>query len=366
MAMTTEFIFTPWPSSPLWPLFQLHRWRVPARLEPSLVELALLSCVAAPLAAAFQVFFSISDSSGCWQKEDYSEGGGEEAHAAPPDVAVSVQLLLRALANLKRLLFFFLLMRTLHWTARRIFCMRCWELLMSFAKSAKEEKATGDCVEGGEDDGEANLGSIPFDEKTGESMQEKRGKKQPIALSAKGGREKPPAHANQNDLLDSGSPTVDSAKSSKCTHKRKRRSVATLVVLGSGGHTTEMLRLMADFDFRRFPCVFVMATSDKFSETQACMHLQSNRSLQARCLNDASIAFSHITRCREVGQSLWGLPFLALHAFCSSLVIILKTRPRLVLLNGPGTCVPLAAAAFFCEFLLGTPLRVVYVESLLS
>ncbi|KAL8447803.1 hypothetical protein Emed_004098 [Eimeria media] len=160
MAMATEFVFTPWPASPFWPFFQLSKRRVPARPEPSLVDLALLACIAAPLAAAFQVFFSIAEASACWEKDNYDEG--EETQTA----------------------------------------------------AAAAAAAAGDV----------------------------------------------------------------------------------------GG------RPLTDF-----------------------------------------VQFSKITRCREVGQSLLGLPLRFLHAFFSSLIIVFRTRPRLVLLNGPGTCLPLAAAAFLCE-----------------
>ena len=55
--------------------------------------------------------------------------------------------------------------------------------------------------------------------------------------------------------------------------RRKRDSpkkIKTLVVLGSGGHTAEMLRLIADFDFERYgPLTLVTASTDTTSRPKA-------------------------------------------------------------------------------------------------
>ena len=53
-----------------------------------------------------------------------------------------------------------------------------------------------------------------------------------------------------------------------------------------------------------------------------------------------------VPRSREVGQSWLTSNFTTLHALAPAAAILLRRRPRLLLVNGPGTCIPVCAAAF--------------------
>ena len=53
-----------------------------------------------------------------------------------------------------------------------------------------------------------------------------------------------------------------------------------------------------------------------------------------------------IPRSREVGQSWLTSNFTTLRALAPAAGIVLRRRPRLLLVNGPGTCIPVCAAAF--------------------
>lgn len=50
-------------------------------------------------------------------------------------------------------------------------------------------------------------------------------------------------------------------------------------------------------------------------------------------------------------------------SFGAALWAVLKHRPELLLCNGPGTCVPVCAAALALRILGVTSTRIVYVES---
>jgi Oligosaccharide biosynthesis protein Alg14 like len=51
---------------------------------------------------------------------------------------------------------------------------------------------------------------------------------------------------------------------------RKRKSAKLLIVLGSGGHTAEMLRLLESLDFKQFPSrVYLISSGDALSEAKA-------------------------------------------------------------------------------------------------
>ena len=135
--------------------------------------------------------------------------------------------------------------------------------------------------------------------------------------------------------------------------RRKRDShkkIKTLVVLGSGGHTAEMLRLITDFDFDRYgPLTLVTAATDTTSRAKA------ERELPREAL--ATARWAEIPRAREVGQSFGSSVPSTLHALWACVLLIWTASPDLVLVNGPGTCVPVAVLAR----LSGS--RVIFVES---
>ncbi|XP_045442775.1 UDP-N-acetylglucosamine transferase subunit ALG14 homolog isoform X2 [Pipistrellus kuhlii] len=71
-----------------------------------------------------------------------------------------------------------------------------------------------------------------------------------------------------------------------------------------------------------------------------------------------------IPRSREVRQPWLTTVLTTLHAACLSLPLTLRVRPDLVLCNGPGTCVPVCAAAVLLGVLGVKRVTLVYVESL--
>ena len=135
--------------------------------------------------------------------------------------------------------------------------------------------------------------------------------------------------------------------------RRKRDSqkkIKTLVVLGSGGHTAEMLRLITDFDFDRYgPLTLVTAATDTTSRAKA------ERELPREAL--ATARWAAIPRAREVGQSFGSSVPSTLKALFACFHLIWTAAPDLVLVNGPGTCVPVAVLARL------TGARVIFVES---
>ena len=137
----------------------------------------------------------------------------------------------------------------------------------------------------------------------------------------------------------------------RCRRGRRDGSkIATLVVLGSGGHTAKMLRLLTDFDFDRYgPLTLVTAATDTTSRAKA------ERELPQAALSTAR--WAAIPRAREVGQSFGSSVPSTLKALCACVRLIWTASPDLVLVNGPGTCVPVAVLGR----LFGS--RVIFVES---
>jgi len=132
--------------------------------------------------------------------------------------------------------------------------------------------------------------------------------------------------------------------------RRDGSKIATLVVLGSGGHTAEMLRLITAFDFDRYgPLTLVTASTDTTSRPKA------ERELPREALSTAR--WVQIPRAREVGQSFVSSVPSTLHALWACVHLIWTAAPDLVLVNGPGTCVPVAVLARLSDS------RVIFVES---
>ncbi|XP_056306599.1 UDP-N-acetylglucosamine transferase subunit ALG14 homolog [Danio aesculapii] len=140
----------------------------------------------------------------------------------------------------------------------------------------------------------------------------------------------------------------------------QKGSVSVLVVAGSGGHTTEIVRLMGSLSHSYNPRHYVIADTDKMSEEKI-------RTFEAeREKSDSTSQFSlqRIPRSREVRQSWSSSVLSSLNALLSSVPLVFRLRPDVVLCNGPGTCVPLCAAGLLLGILGLKRVLIVYVESI--
>ncbi|CAN4116572.1 unnamed protein product [Withania somnifera] len=153
-------------------------------------------------------------------------------------------------------------------------------------------------------------------------------------------------------------------RSSKPVHSKSPRSLSTLIVLGSGGHTAEMLNLLYVLQIRKFkPRYYVAAATDNMS-------LQKARVFEDSLLGKEAVEevggakFMQIYRSREVGQSYITSVGTTLIAIAHALWLMIKIRPQVILCNGPGTCIPLCVIAFLFKVLGIRWSSVFYVESI--
>ncbi|GMY37865.1 UDP-N-acetylglucosamine transferase subunit ALG14 [Fagus crenata] len=142
------------------------------------------------------------------------------------------------------------------------------------------------------------------------------------------------------------------------------QALSTLIVLGSGGHTAEMLNLLSVLPNERFsPRFYIAAATDNMS-------LQKARALENSLVDETetkmieTAQFMQIYRSREVGQSYLTSVWTTLIAMAHALWLMTKIRPQVILCNGPGTCVPLCAMAFFLKAVGIRWSSVFYVESI--
>jgi beta-1,4-N-acetylglucosaminyltransferase len=72
-----------------------------------------------------------------------------------------------------------------------------------------------------------------------------------------------------------------------------------------------------------------------------------------------------IPRAREVGQGALGAAWGTARGTLASFAVVLAEQPRLLLVNGPGTCLPVCAAAVLLRAVGALPADtvVVFVES---
>lgn len=159
----------------------------------------------------------------------------------------------------------------------------------------------------------------------------------------------------------------------RCSSASDRRTIKTMVILGSGGHTAEMLRLLRELDARRYaPVSYAVAETDATSLLRLRGHVrqeEGNEEVRRREGEGTAATVHRLPRAREVRQSYLSAVHTSLRALFWALALMWKERPELVLANGPGTCVPIVYAAFLLRLLTGADgfgarrFRVVFVES---
>ncbi|KAI7792684.1 UDP-N-acetylglucosamine transferase subunit ALG14 homolog isoform X2 [Triplophysa rosa] len=140
----------------------------------------------------------------------------------------------------------------------------------------------------------------------------------------------------------------------------KKGPVSVLVVAGSGGHTTEIIRLMGALSPFYKPRHYVLADTDKMSEEK----IRAFEAEREKTCSASQFTLHRIPRSREVRQSWSSSVLTSLSALVSSIPLLFRLQPDVVLCNGPGTCVPLCAAGILLGVLGVKRVLIVFVESI--
>ncbi|PWN45258.1 Alg14-domain-containing protein [Ceraceosorus guamensis] len=153
------------------------------------------------------------------------------------------------------------------------------------------------------------------------------------------------------------------------TANHRRCSVA--IFLGSGGHTAEMLKLVSALSPARYgPRVYLISGTDAFSRSK----VESLEASMSAAPNDYAVKV--LPRARAVKQSFLTSPITTIISFASCFQLIGRAPLSagtaatfnthafdVVLMNGPGTCVPLVAAVYVLRFVGMPSPKLLYVES---
>lgn len=118
-----------------------------------------------------------------------------------------------------------------------------------------------------------------------------------------------------------------------------------LAVLGSGGHTGELLTMLQT---TQFVPDFVFGSGDPLSIEKA------------RQAGYGTSQFYELPRARRVGESKMSSVFSVLKCLFAALRLMWKLKPHTVICNGPATCVVVVVALR----ILGLSTEVIYIESL--
>lgn len=149
-------------------------------------------------------------------------------------------------------------------------------------------------------------------------------------------------------------------------------TVKTAIVLGSGGHTSEMIKLLSGTDLKKFtPREYIVADTDKMSIQKIKDFEASSRSSKKKATSKQPTQPEYnihvLSRSRQVGQSYITSILTTLIAILHAIPLMFKLRPELLLVNGPGTCIPVCLilrVLYFSEsFHLIPQCKIVFVES---
>lgn len=134
-----------------------------------------------------------------------------------------------------------------------------------------------------------------------------------------------------------------------------------MILLGSGGHTGEMIRMLAKVDLKFLNRIWVSSSYDSTS-------IYKMKEYKENYLHDSEFKDTHIvvSRARSVGESFILSIFSTVKSICSSIIQIysMPQFPDILLLNGPGTSVALAYVLFIFKYCGLCKTKIIYIESL--
>lgn len=152
---------------------------------------------------------------------------------------------------------------------------------------------------------------------------------------------------------------------------KKCKSIKTFIILGSGGHTAEMIAVLRKLNKTVYtPRTYILAESDHTSLSKV-VEVENNRTsspaeeskIETRAEN-TEFEIIKIARSRRVGQSYISSIWTTLWSIVQCVPLVYRAKPNLILCNGPGTCVPICLIAFlFKIFFINSNCRMVFVES---
>ena len=106
--------------------------------------------------------------------------------------------------------------------------------------------------------------------------------------------------------------------------RKKFNKKSIMIVLGSGGHTGELILMIKKLNLDKFVKIFfVISHNDSSSENKLYENLEFEK-------HSKKIEIMKIYRSRNVGQSFKSSIFTTIISFFHSVILIIKSRPNMV------------------------------------
>lgn len=144
---------------------------------------------------------------------------------------------------------------------------------------------------------------------------------------------------------------------------KKHDKIKTLIILGSGGHTAEMMAILRKLNKEIYsPRSYVLAESDHTSMAKVVEIEAEKYNVQTEQVPEYNML--KIPRSRNVGQSYVSSVWTTLWSILKCIPLVYRTKPNLILCNGPGTCVPICLIAFLLKIIfINSDCKIVFIES---
>ena len=132
-----------------------------------------------------------------------------------------------------------------------------------------------------------------------------------------------------------------------------------MIVLGSGGHTAELLIMLKKLDLKKFTnIIYVYSHNDVSSYKKISETITIPNEIVSR------VKYQQVYRSRNVGQSYFTSIFTTILAFFHSCYIIFFHRPNLIVTNGPGVSLPLCYIGYiFNKLFILIEFKILFIES---
>ncbi|GME97260.1 unnamed protein product [Ambrosiozyma monospora] len=147
--------------------------------------------------------------------------------------------------------------------------------------------------------------------------------------------------------------------------------VKLLVLLGSGGHTGEMIRILSQFQGKLplyGPRQYIISSGDSTSLLKITEFEKASSNNKKQKQNPQK-QYMMIPRARGIGDGKSVALYKTIHSFAITFQKLFQKGlhgdlPDFFLCNGPGTAIPIAYSLFFLKFIGLGHTKIIYVESL--
>lgn len=129
-----------------------------------------------------------------------------------------------------------------------------------------------------------------------------------------------------------------------------------MVVLGSGGHTWEMINVLSRLNWQKYLPIYIIGYSD-FHSLNDIIYFENKL--------EREYFYERIIRPKENWEKTYSLKVLlkSIYCFFKSFKLFYQYKPDYILANGPSICVPIIICGWFLKKLGYINTKLIYVES---